>query len=161
MDVLVTALAFGGRLSGFELIRSARSRRPSCKVIVVSTYVAQSYVGRALREGVHGYLSEHEPPERIATAVHRVHGGESFVSSTLGQDVHRDGHSVPDPTQALTEREMEILHLLGHGQTTKEIAATLGVSSSTVATHQGHMKAKLDIRSIPALRHYAMASLLQ
>jgi DNA-binding NarL/FixJ family response regulator len=148
-------------MDGVDLIKDFRSRHPHAAVLVFTMRDEQLYAERALRAGAAGYLMKGERPQIILEGVRRVLGGEVAVSeamaSTLLRWFVRPGASADrSPLAALSNRELEVFHLLGEGCGPREIAERLHVSVRTVETHRLHIREKLHLDSAAALRHYAI-----
>ena len=159
-DVLVIDVVMPG-LSGLEVARQVRQRRPRTRVIVLSTSVNVTHVRAALSYGAAGYLLQEVSGDELVQAVHEVGAGRPYLSrvvaerlSTLpGQNASTE---VLDPYETLTTREREVLHLAAEGRTYPEIAAVLGISPSTVETHRAHLMKKLGLRTKTDLIRYAL-----
>ncbi|MEU4198002.1 response regulator transcription factor [Kribbella sp. NPDC026611] len=121
------------------------------RVLVLSMFELDEYVHAALRAGAAGFLLKDAEPADLVDAVRRTHAGESlFAPSILTRLVeHYLGRSVPratEPPALLTEREAEVLTLVGRGLSNQEITQTLVISMGTVKTHIGNLLAKLHAR---------------
>ncbi len=152
---------------GLDLIKAVRARYPTVRILVVSMHDEKEYAERALRAGAAGYVEKHEPPEIVVEAVRTVLGGSVFLSRAMGerllrQLVERGGSpgrmSAPGASRlaSLSDRELQVLDLLGQGLSTPEIAQRLHLSAKTVQSHREHLKAKLGIDSGSELVYYAI-----
>jgi DNA-binding NarL/FixJ family response regulator len=149
---------------GLDLIKAIRSRYPTVRILVVSMHDEKEYAERALRAGAAGYVEKHEPPEVVLEAVRHVLGGAVFLSRRMGerllrQLVERPGRGGPPASRlaSLSDRELQVLDLLGQGLSTPEIARRLRLSAKTIQSHREHLKAKLGIESGSELVYYAIA----
>lgn len=148
------------RLNGFRSIERISREFPSVKVIILSMYESEEYVMRALRNGAAGYLIKDATTAELRLALEAVARGESYLSPTVSKAViasslRRRGaqeRNIEEPTP----RQREVLRLIAKGQTTKEIAFTLGVSVKTVEAHRARLMERIGIRNIPGLVRYAM-----
>jgi DNA-binding NarL/FixJ family response regulator len=120
------------------------------------------YVERALRAGARGYIMKHEATDIMMSAIRRVLRGEIYVSDKmmtklLGRLLPGDS---PDTSvsilERLSNRELEVLRLIGEGHSTRHIAAVLHVSIKTVESHRAHVKEKLQLNDTTELVRYAM-----
>ncbi len=147
-DVVLMDIRMPGG-DGIEATRRITSELPATRVVVLSMFELDEYVHAALRAGASGFLLKDAEPERLVDAVRRTHAGESlFAPSILTRLVeHYVGRSMPKATSALlTERESEVLTLIGRGLSNQEITQTLTISMGTVKTHIGNLLAKLQAR---------------
>jgi len=148
--------------SGLELIKGLRARFPKLRMLVLSMHDEGLYAERALRAGARGYVMKQAPTEYLLTAVRRVLRDESYVSSPISSQFL--GAFISEPNQPgptlkkLSDRELEIVRLIGKGFTTGEVAHELGISSKTVESHRGNIRRKLNLRTGPELVRFAMAN---
>ena len=119
------------------------------------------YAERVLRAGARGYIMKHERPGKLIEAIRSVLSGKAYVSEKMAARIldvfsgrRPKGSSVP--LERLTDREFEILELIGRGKSSHEIAKALHVSVKTVDTHRAHLKGKLKLKSALQLTHYAV-----
>jgi two-component system, NarL family, invasion response regulator UvrY len=156
VDVVLLDVSMPGA-SFTETLRRLREGHPTVRVLVLSGHPEEQWAVRALRAGASGYLTKDHSPEQLVDAVRRVHRGGRFVSpalaerlaSQLGPDV------VATPHDFLSDREFEVLRLLGAGHTVKEVAAKLGLSPKTVSTYRTRLMEKLHFGSTADLVRYA------
>ena len=135
-------------LDGIEATRKIVSEHPDIKVLVLSTFDADSYVLQALRAGASGYVLKDSQPGAIVSSLLAVMGGERVMASAVANRVldMLTGNATPKEFyDGLTAREIEILKLLAIGQANKQIAYRLKISEKTVRNHVSHMYEKLQI----------------
>ena len=150
-----------GSGSGLDLIKRIRAADPRIKVLVCTMHEERIYGERSIRAGANGYLNKEEAAESIVGALHRVLDGKMHVSAELAERllVRRlrkpEGGSA-SPAEALSDRELEIFELIGHGLSSRRIAAKLGISAKTVESHREHMKRKLGAAENAELVHRAV-----
>jgi len=135
-------------LDGIEATRKIVSEHPDIKVLVLSTFDADSYVLQALRAGASGYVLKDSQPGAIVSSLLAVMGGERVMASAVANRVldMLTGNATPKEFyDGLTAREIEILKLLAIGQANKQIAYRLKISEKTVRNHVSHMYEKLHI----------------
>lgn len=123
-------------LSGLEAAAALLSRRPDCRIGILTTFARPGYLRRALELGVHGYLLKDRPAERLAEDVRRIARGERVIDPALALAAWDD----PNP---LSEREREVLRLVEAGLTNDEIAAALHLSRGTVRNYVSSAMQKL------------------
>ncbi len=140
------------RVDGLEAIRRVLAVRPGTRIVVLTTFAEDANVYAALRAGAVGFLVKDDEPERMVDAVRRAHAGEQLLApSVLRRVVERyldaeERSAVPAP-RGLTEREVEVLALVGTGLSNAEIAERLHVGVTTVKTHIAAAMEKLGLRN--------------
>ena len=132
-------------LGGLELLRRILLEHPAARVMVLSMHAEALYASRAMRAGAVGYLSKNASPEELLDAVRRVLAGGRYIEGSIAQELALQAATTGTATQHLTERDLEILRLLGDGRALAEIADALGVSYKTVANTCSQIKAKLGV----------------
>jgi DNA-binding NarL/FixJ family response regulator len=135
-------------LDGVEATRRITAEHPEIKVLVLTTFDADSYVLQALRSGASGYILKNSQPSAIVSSILAVVSGERVMASEVANRVldMLTGTSTPKEFyDGLTAREVEILKLLASGQANKQIAYRLRISEKTVRNHVSNMYAKLQI----------------
>jgi DNA-binding NarL/FixJ family response regulator len=138
--------------NGLELIKQLKTRHSVLPVLVLSTHDEALYAERALRAGARGYVMKQAPTSEVMKAIRLVLSGELYLSDAMSSRLvreHLNGTKRQRVTEVddLSDRELEIFELIGHGRTTRQIAAKLRLSVSTVETHRAHIKEKLTLPS--------------
>ena len=159
-DLVLTDITMPGR-SGLEFIKDLKATHPDLPILVVSMHDEVIYAERALRAGARGYIMKEAGGEALLAAVRRVLGGEIYVSPRMSAKIldavsgrrPRGSHS---PIEKLSDREFEVFQLIGHGKTTRDIAAQLHLSPKTVDVHRAHIKEKLELKDATALVRHAV-----
>jgi two-component system, NarL family, response regulator NreC len=160
-DVVVMDISMPG-LSSFEAVRQIRKAHPHTKVLFLSMYDDEDYLGQALESGASGYLVKDTPTHELVAAVNEVARGGSHLSPCLMNHLVNDfrGRSKAvgkrSRFETLTSRETEVLKVLAEGQSVKEIACALGLSVKTVEAHKFNLMKKLDIHNKAQLVQYAI-----
>ncbi len=146
-DVVLLDIKLQG-LSGIEVARALRQDMPEIKVLMLSAYNTEQYVRALFAIGVHGYLLKSATGPQMIEAVRAVCRGETVLSAEIMSRVvggtHRSGIAASD---TLSDREREVLELVGRGASNKEIATSLALSTRTVEKHVSGAMAKLGARS--------------
>ena len=127
-------------VSGLELLRQLLDADPAARLLVFSMHGEPVYAARALKIGAQGYVSKNSAPEELRTAFQRVAAGQTYVESEIAQSL-----AAGAGVGALTERDLEMLRLLGEGRSFSEIAVTLGIAYKTVANTATLIKSKLGV----------------
>ena len=140
-------------VDGIEGARRVLARCPGVKVVVLTTFDEDEYVEAALRAGVSGFLLKVAPPERLIDAVRTVAAGGGLLDPGVTRRVIESFAAAPplrtrraETLEALTERERDVLRLIGRGLSNSEIAAELYLGETTVKTHVSNVLAKLGLR---------------
>ena len=144
------------RLDGVEATRRIGERPDAPRVLVLTTFDLDEHVYAAIRAGAAGFLLKDAPPDDLLAAIRTVHAGDGVVApSTTRRLLGHLAGSLPDPGAdagpdprlgQLTEREREVLVLVGRGLTNAEIAAELYLGEATVKTHVSRLLAKTSSR---------------
>jgi len=147
---------------GLELIKQIRASHPRVRVLVVSMHDEGLYAERAIRAGAMGFVSKNESAPQIIEAMREVLNDRVHVSKHLADRLlQRLRSPAPAPEQtpldALSDREIEVLDLLGQGLSTREVAERLHLAPKTVHTYREHLKEKLGLRSASELIRHAVA----
>jgi DNA-binding NarL/FixJ family response regulator len=149
-------------LNGLEATAQITRRAPDVRVLILSMYLNEAYVIRALQAGAAGYLLKDSADTDLRVGVAAVAVGKSFFSPAVAKIMlddyvrHLTEKGISDRYDALSEREREIFQLIAEGHANKTIAERLSVSPSTVETHRGHILQKLDVHNTAELVLYAV-----
>jgi DNA-binding NarL/FixJ family response regulator len=158
-DLAVVDISLKG-CSGLVLIKSIRALSIGVPILVLSMQDESLYAERALRSGATGYITKDEPADNVLSAIRRVLAGEIYLSGSM-TSVFLKGltsgmKSTARPLDRLTDRELEVLELIGHGHTTRQIAETLQLGVATVDTYRARVKEKMNLRTSTELQHFAV-----
>ncbi len=140
------------RMDGIEATRHLTELAPETRVLILTTYDLDEYVFSALQAGASGFVLKDVPPEQLVEAVRVVAGGEALLSPSvtrrlISEFARRPQPPAPPPALGdLTERETEVLRLLGRGMSNAEIADRLILGEATVKTHVSRVFMKLGLR---------------
>ena len=159
--ITTSGAAAANASSGIDLIADIKAQLPRAAVLVVSMHDEQLYAERSLRAGAAGYVMKHEATDAIVRAVRTVAGGGIFVSEAVSARLLRlwvatgapgDG----SPLDALSNRELHVLELIGRGLGTRAIAEQLQISVKTVESYRARLKEKMKLRSGIELTRFAV-----
>lgn len=158
-DVCVLDGAMPG-LYGPEATRQVRLRSPRTAVVVLSRLVHEGYAADALRNGALGYVVEAAEAPELARAIRAAVRGERYLSPPLSAPLVerwllRSTTAPPDPYQALTDRERQVLQLVAEGGSSASIARRLAISPRTAEAHRANMMRKLRLRNAAGLIRFA------
>ncbi|HXI82511.1 MAG TPA: response regulator transcription factor [Verrucomicrobiae bacterium] len=146
---------------GTELIREIGQRFKELPVLVLSMHDESLYAERAIRAGARGYITKQEAGQKIRDAIRCVLNGQIYLSEALASKMIRAIAAGPSnttalPVDSLSERQLEILRLIGNGTSTKQIAEKLHLSVKTVEGYIARIKEKLDLATANELLQYAI-----
>jgi len=157
-DVAIVDLALKGS-SGLELIKQLRAQSLKLKLLVFTMRDEGIYAERALRAGADGYLTKEEGTEKAVEAIRRLLQGKRYVSEKLAEKMMQKLVGNPSGAETavelLSDRELEVLELLGNGLGSRAIAQKLQLSIKTIESHREHIKTKLGLARAPELVSYA------
>lgn len=147
--------------SGLDLVKDLCRRHPQTRILVMSMQGESLYAERVVRAGASGYLSMRASPDRVVDAVRRVLGGEVYFDTKVANEIAsravlpgRPGKR--SPFELLSDRELEILELIGAGLKITEIAASLQLSTRTIETYRCRIKSKMNLRNATELLRTAV-----
>jgi DNA-binding NarL/FixJ family response regulator len=159
-DMAIVDLSLPGA-NGIELIKNIRAEFPSLPILVLSMHDESLYALRALRAGADGYVMKHEAMANVIQAIREVFNGRPYLSPAMAAQVitkfaHRQAEGEVDAVERLSDRELEILELIGKGHEVRQIAKLLHLSPKTVETHRAHIKDKLDLKNSREVARFAL-----
>ncbi len=159
VDLAIVDISLPGT-SGIELVKLIRDMQPQLPVLVMSMHDEALYSDRAFRAGAKGYVMKQEATEKLLAAIRKILNGGVYVSDRMQTVmVQRFLNSGVDETVSfidnLTDREFEILRMIGQGLTVAEIADKLGRSAKTVEAHRANLREKLGLKRAAELARFA------
>jgi len=156
-DVVVLDLGMPG-LNGIDICRQLARKAKDTAVLVLTMYVDEEFIVRALENGAAGYLMKEAASKELVEAVRAVARGELYLGSGIARSVlaRLAAGTKEDPYHKLTPRERQVLQLIAEGKTNRAIAEKLGLSVKTVDTHRAHLMRKLGIHDQTTLVKYAI-----
>ncbi len=143
-DVIVLDINLNGS-SGLELLRRLKSEEVPARIVMFTMHSEPSYAMRALKAGAAGYVSKSADADELVTAVKKVAVGDRYLDRLMASDLVFSSAVTEDPLHNLSNREVEILRLLGEGKSFAEIASTFGIAYKTVANSCSRLKEKLGV----------------
>jgi DNA-binding NarL/FixJ family response regulator len=147
--------------SGLELIKDIHSQHPNLPVLALSMHDESLYAERALRAGAMGYIMKQEATENVIVAMRRILGGEIYVSDRMAARMVRkflagQTETTTSAVECLSDRELEVFHLIGRGYGTRQISERLHLSVKTIETYRAHIKDKLNLTDAAELLQHAI-----
>jgi DNA-binding NarL/FixJ family response regulator len=160
-DIVIMDIAMP-LLNGLQAAAQVIHENPRTGVIFLSMHTDESYIVKALDAAARGYLLKDNADEDMERAIRAVAAGKPYFSPAIAQAMLEDDvrlmrkRGVQDSYDLLTEREREILQLLGEGRSNKETAAVLNLSPYTVETHRTNLMQKLGLHNTAEIVLYAV-----
>jgi two-component system response regulator NreC len=144
-------------LNGLDATREIRKDSPRTKVILLTQHDEDHYVTEALRAGAKGYVLKSQAATDLVQAIHQVCREGMYLSPTISRAVVQAFLSKTElRADPLTERERQVVQLIGEGKSTREIGRLLGISVKTAESHRSRLMQKLDIHETASLVRYAI-----
>jgi DNA-binding NarL/FixJ family response regulator len=145
------------RMDGIEATRRIVSAMPSIKVVILTAFDEELYIFDLIEAGATGYLLKDSPTEQVVRAVRAAASGESLIQPSIANKIlhatrrlleREKSHSVVhrEGFETLTEREREVLSLVGRGLNNREICEALFIGEATVKTHVTNILSKMHFR---------------
>lgn len=159
-DVVIVDISLRGN-SGIELIKNIKAFDDQIHIVVYSVHDESIYALRVLKAGAKAYVTKQEVVSKVVDAIRKVRTGQMFVSDRVSRQILNrlvKGHDdVNDsPVAGLSDRELEVVALIGAGLATREIAGRLHMSVKTVETHKAHIKTKVNLTSATRLVQFCV-----
>jgi DNA-binding NarL/FixJ family response regulator len=156
-DLLILDLALPDK-HGLEVLKEVKLLQPKLPVLMISLYPEREFAVRALKAGACGYLTKDQAPSELLVALKEIMAGRRYITGSLANQLasYLDSGRPDAPHELLSDREMEVLRLLGQGKTVSGIAGEIAISVKTVSTYRTRVLNKLELRTTAELVHYAI-----
>jgi two-component system, NarL family, invasion response regulator UvrY len=160
-DLVVLDITMPGR-SGLDALKEIKALKPNMRVLVLSVHSEDQFAVRVLKAGASGFLNKDSAPEELVKAVRKVIAGGRYVSASLAEKLafNLDHPSDELPHQKLSDREFQVLRMIGSGKTVSEIAEELGLSVKTVSTYRARILEKMQLNTNAELTRYSFENKL-
>jgi len=144
--------------SGGETLKQIMDENKKAKVLILSMYAEDQYAVRLMKAGASGYLTKDVAPMQLVDAIRKVVSGGKYISPTLAELLLKEVHADSDkPLHAsLSDREYQVLRLIGSGKKVSEIAETLSLSVKTVSTYRAHILDKMKLKNNAEMTLYVV-----
>jgi DNA-binding NarL/FixJ family response regulator len=156
-DVAILDIAMPGR-GGLDVLKVLKAQQPSLKIIMLSMYSEEQYAIRSLRDGASAYLTKANATEELIEAIEAVASGKRYITASVAERlasyIEQDGGRLPH--EALSDRELQVLVMIGSGKSVSVIAAALSLSVKTVSTYRARLLGKMGMVSTAQLIRYAI-----
>ncbi|MEJ2157499.1 MAG: response regulator transcription factor [Desulfobacteraceae bacterium] len=160
-DLVLLDLAMP-KMNGISAIKEIKQQQPETKIVAITFHTSDEYILAAFESGADGYCLKNDTHANLLLALKRVMAGKRYVSPEVS-DKMLNGYMAGSRAlksesawETLTQRELEVLKLVGEGYTSPEIADYLCISPKTVDKHRSNIMRKLDLHSAAALTAYAL-----
>ena len=155
-DLVVLDITMPGR-SGLDALKEIKTIKPNMRVLVLSVHSEDQFAVRVLKAGASGFLNKDSAPEELVKAVRKVLGGGRYVSASLAEKLAMKLDKPGDhlPHQTLSDREFQVLRMIGSGRTVSEIAVELSLSVKTVSTYRARILEKMNLHTNSELTRYS------
>jgi len=156
-DVLLLDIALPDK-NGLEVLKEMKTRHPKVRVMILSLYPEERYALRAMKDGADGYITKNSATDELFLAIRTVMGGKKYVSPVVAQELadHLQSDQKQPAHERLSDREFQVLLLIGSGQTVSQIADKLSLSLSTVNTYRTHILVKMNLKTNVELVRYVI-----
>ncbi len=161
-DLVVLDITMPGR-TGLEALKEIRVLKPTQRVLVLSVHSEDQFAVRVLKAGASGFLNKDSAPEELVKAVRKVTAGGRYVSASLAEKLAGtlDQPASDRPAhQALSDREFQVLRMIGSGRTVSEIGVELSLSVKTVSTYRARILEKMQLHTNAELTRYCFENKL-
>jgi DNA-binding NarL/FixJ family response regulator len=158
-NLVVTSLSLKNG-HGLDFIKDLHANYPQLLILVFSLYDELVYAERAIRAGARGFIRKQEKTGELLRAIRHVLDGEIYMServtvTKVTRFFSRSSIKGMAPLEQLSDRELQVLQLIGQGQSTRQIARALSIDVKTIETYRARIKVKLNLATAPELAHYA------
>lgn len=150
------------KMDGMSAIKEIRQLHPDIKIMALTIHESEEYILECFASGADGYCVKDTGQKELLNALHFVLSGKKYISPSISEKVMegfiegRKQLKRKTSWETLTQREKQVLKLVGEGYTSKEIADMLYISPKTVEKHRANLMNKLDIHNISELTSYAI-----
>ncbi|MDO8988899.1 MAG: response regulator transcription factor [Sideroxyarcus sp.] len=144
--------------NGIDTLKQILDVNKDAKVLILSMYPEEQYAVRLMKAGASGYLTKETAPEQLVEAIRRVMAGKKHISPSLAELLLQEcgADSGKPPHEVLSDREYQVLRMIGSGKKVSEIAETLSLSVKTVSTYRAHILDKMKLKNNAELTYYVM-----
>jgi DNA-binding NarL/FixJ family response regulator len=141
-----------------DLLKQIKGQREDTHVLILSVYPEEQFAIRCLKTGASGFVSKDAAPEELVRAIRKILGGGKHISERVADLLLNrvGGNQGSSLHEKLSDREFQILCLIGQGKTIKQIAEELSLSAPTVSTYRARILDKMDLKTTAALVKYAI-----
>ena len=145
-------------INGLEVLKEIKKKKPKLPVLIISMYPEEQYALRAIKAGARGYLTKRSASDELVLAVRKILSGKRYVNPAFAEKMLYDFESNAEapPHERLSDRELQVLCMIGGGKALIQIAEELHLSANTVRTYRTRILEKIGVRGTSELIHYAI-----
>ena len=155
IDVILMDISMPG--PGFlNVLKQIKAKFPAIHILVLSIHPEDHYAIRALNAGASGYLTKSHTPDELANAIRHVYKGRKYISTVLAEKLLQNSNGEKKLHEKLSNREYQILCMIGNGMDTGSIAERLNLSPKTVSTYKSRVLEKMNLKSTGELMRYVI-----
>ena len=145
-------------INGLEVLKEIKKKMPKLPVLIISMYPEEQYALRAIKAGARGYLTKRSAPNELVLAVRKILSGKRYVSPAFTDKMLFEFESDAErpPHEGLSDRELQVLCMIGGGKAVNQIAEELHLSANTVRTYRTRILEKIGVKGTGELIHYAI-----
>ena len=160
-DVVLLDISMPGR-DGLDVLKELKVERPELHVLVFTMFPEEQYAVRVLKAGASGYLNKESEPEELIEAIRKVSQGRKYVSPELAEILASNLEITGEAPlhESLSDREFQVMCMIGSGKTVSEIAKELSLSINTISTYRIRILEKLNMKTNAEITHYAIKNQL-
>ena len=160
-NIVILDISMPGR-TGLDILKDLKNAKPHIHILILSIYPEEQYALRSLKEGASGYLTKESATDELASAIKKVMKGEKYVSYSLAEKIvfnfEKDNEKPLHET--LSNREYEVMCLIGAGKTVKEISKKLSLSTKTIYTYRYRILEKMNMKDNAEIIRYTIQNRL-
>ena len=145
-------------INGLEVLKEINKKKPKLPVLIISMYPEEQYALRAIKAGARGYLTKRSASNELVLAVRKILSGKRYVSPVFAEKMLFEFESDAErpPHEGLSDRELQVLCMIGGGKAVNQIAQELHLSANTVRTYRTRILKKIGVNGTGELIHYAI-----
>ena len=145
-------------INGLEVLKEIKKTKPKLPVLIISMYLEEQYALRAMKAGAQGYVTKRSASDELVLAVRKILSGKRYISPAFAEKMLYDFESDAEkpPHESLSDRELQVLCMIGKGKAVNQIAEELHVSANTVRTYRTRILDKIGVKGTSKLIHYAL-----
>ncbi|MBL7858447.1 MAG: response regulator transcription factor [Cyclobacteriaceae bacterium] len=156
-NIILMDISMPGR-NGVETLKQIRANGVQTPILMLSAHPEDQYALRVLKAGASGFLNKESAVDELLIAISKVMAGKKYISATVADilaEAHTDTGNKP-AHELLSDREMQVLQLIGSGRTVSEIGEQLSLSVNTISTYRARLLEKLSLKNNAELIRYAV-----